>query len=462
MLVPLLGTTNNTLAGSVTTNQWIFPWGGSRASVLTAALGDTAGGRACMLPIGGTLSNFFAELDIAPGTGRSFTFTVTKNGTDTALTFTITEPATSGSDTTHTVSCSAADIIEVRVTSSSTTNTTPKVKSSGMQFQPTNNQETFAGCATGKNSPSNSATNYIGLWNTIANDVVWGTTIDIGHASLNSVAGTITALYIKERVAPGVGKSRQYQIYKNGSAEASSIVTISGTNTTGNVTGLSISVSAGDTLSLECIPSGTPTSAGGVCFGTAFTPTTDGETPLCGTVANTSYNSGSTERYHMTGADIFDNSDSTRQSKVPCNFILRNVRWELTNAPGSTKSFTFHSRIGGADGNLTFTIADLATTGSDLTNRDFLTQGNLINWSSVPTNAPTGGAMRWGAIADSSESFTIDTDLVKLAASLNVQQYYTGAITPALKKVTANIQLAPPIDTNPNEVWVETWEEQDP
>lgn len=36
------------------------------------------------------------------------------------------------------------------------------------------------------------------------------------------------------------------------------------------------------------------------------------------------------------------------------------------------------------------------------------------------------------------------------------------AITTTIKKVTANIQMAPPISTDPNEVWIETWEEQDP
>lgn len=66
------------------------------------------------------------------------------------------------------------------------------------------------------------------------------------------------------------------------------------------------------------------------------------------------------------------------------------------------------------------------------------------------------------AIKPAPAGMSINTALIKLTSNINLGQQYQETVSPILKKVTANIQLAPPISTDPNEVWIESWPEQDP
>lgn len=72
-----------------------------------------------IIPAAGTLQNFYVFVQAAPAAGRSWTLTVRKNGADTAVTCTIPGfNSQSCSDTTHTVSFAAGDLIAVHVTAS--------------------------------------------------------------------------------------------------------------------------------------------------------------------------------------------------------------------------------------------------------------------------------------------------------------------------------------------------------
>ena len=70
-----------------------------------------------VIPIGGTLSNFYASWEAAPGGTKNVTLTVRKNGADTSVKCTITGAATSCSDTTNSVTFSAGDRISIGATS---------------------------------------------------------------------------------------------------------------------------------------------------------------------------------------------------------------------------------------------------------------------------------------------------------------------------------------------------------
>jgi hypothetical protein len=74
-----------------------------------------------IVPVGGTLSNLYVRLDGTPGgasTGKSYTFTVRKNGADTTVTCTILETATTCSDTTNSVTFNAGDRISIKTVAS--------------------------------------------------------------------------------------------------------------------------------------------------------------------------------------------------------------------------------------------------------------------------------------------------------------------------------------------------------
>jgi hypothetical protein len=72
------------------------------------------------MPVAGNLSKFYVNLDGSPGTGNSYTFTVRKNGADQIdLQVVISGSATSGSDTSGSVSFAAGDLISIESTPAS-------------------------------------------------------------------------------------------------------------------------------------------------------------------------------------------------------------------------------------------------------------------------------------------------------------------------------------------------------
>lgn len=403
MITPLMGRLSNPGSGlqtGTTNDQWLPGWGGTDLAPSVAALGGTVGQRRCIVPCDGVLSDFHVSVDTAGGSSRAWTFWVTKNGVDTALTFTVTDPATTGSNA-NTVSVAAGDLIEIRVRASNT-GINQTLLSWGMSFSGSTFSQCLTGNATHQDGPATGATNYAGLWNNSSADNTafkWAASIDTTHENISPIAGSIKSMYIKLITAPGVGKSWAFTIYKNGSSQGASTVTISGTATTGNVTGLSIAVAAGDTLALEAVPTGTPTGSGGLCWGVAFTSTTDGESPLCGSVRNSGFNAASNQAFTPMGNHVFNNSEAGHQDLAPVAFTLRFLRWETTAAPGSGKTYDVISRNAGANGNLTLSIADAATTANDLSNNDSIAQAALFNFRMTTTGTPSGATMRWAACA---------------------------------------------------------------
>ncbi len=75
------------------------------------------------------------SLSADPGTDPdAYTFTLRKNGADTGLTCTIVADATTGNDTTHTVSVVAGDVLTMAAVPVSTPATTNIIVSFGMTF----------------------------------------------------------------------------------------------------------------------------------------------------------------------------------------------------------------------------------------------------------------------------------------------------------------------------------------
>src|SRR5689334_12075093 len=107
MTSPLFGSDNSAPSTSVANYNRIN-------ATYPASWTGTEGFRAT--PIGGalTLSNFYMLLDVAPGAGTSYTFTVMKNGSATALTVTISDAATTATDSTHSVSFAAGDTVSIQ------------------------------------------------------------------------------------------------------------------------------------------------------------------------------------------------------------------------------------------------------------------------------------------------------------------------------------------------------------
>lgn len=84
--------------------------------------------RAGFFPEGLDIKKLYVKLAVAPNTGKSRTFCLRDNGADTALTLTISDAATTGNDTTHTVTYSGVGKGDIATTPSGTPDASSEVK----------------------------------------------------------------------------------------------------------------------------------------------------------------------------------------------------------------------------------------------------------------------------------------------------------------------------------------------
>lgn len=146
-----------------------------------------------------------------------------------------------------------------------------------------------------------------------------------------------------------------------------------------------------------------------------------------------------------------DNQDHTGFGFQPTWALVE--RSDVSNA-GIVRSAAVHS----GDNSITID-ASVANAANKI--QSFISDGiNVGTDVSVNNNA----SVYYGfAFLDlTPELITVTPTLIKVAANINVQQSQELSIVSSVKKVSAMIQLAPPVSLDPNEVWVETWEEQDP
>jgi len=74
----------------------------------------------CAFPVAGKLKNFYVRLNQAPGAGKSFTFTIRKNGADTALVVTISGTDTVGQNTTNEIEIAVGDLVNIKIAPTNT------------------------------------------------------------------------------------------------------------------------------------------------------------------------------------------------------------------------------------------------------------------------------------------------------------------------------------------------------
>jgi hypothetical protein len=327
--------------------------------------------------IPGTVANLNVNATGAPGAGKSFTFTLYKNGIAQTLTCVIADTNTSCSDTNaaHAVTFAAGDTASWEVVPSGTpTNSTVSVSST---MTGTNADEVnFSGGTSG-------LTNSAATWVHISGG--GSVTTEASSSSIMPTSGTIDHLYLETSGTPGTGKSWTMAVVQNGSTSGIT-TTISNSGTTNSDLTHSISVAAGDTISLLATPSGTP-SGNILKWGFRFRPTVDGETPIIHQQSNGSQ--FVTVFESVTGAlGGFSTTEAARAYIVPVAFALRSLYTSIDIAPGVGKTRTVVSRINSSsNGTLTATISGAALSANDLTHSDNYSAGQTITWSRTLTGS---------------------------------------------------------------------------
>lgn len=217
---------------------------GASATIFTATAADYE----APVPTAGTFKNAGFELTAAPTSG-SLTITLFVNGVATALA--PSTSATSGRDTTNSVSVSAGDVVYWSVTWSGTPGATVPSTIS-VEFDPVTNGESILlnGCPTATSTTSTQFNFPAGSTQTYS-----GT-----ESTRQAVSGGATwyNFYVLLTTAPGVGTSIVHSIRKNASATGAISVTIADTATTGSNTSTQLTSVAGDLFSMRYVPTTTP------------------------------------------------------------------------------------------------------------------------------------------------------------------------------------------------------------
>lgn len=164
------------------------------------------------------------------------------------------------------------------------------------------------------------------------------------------IAGTISGFNVKINVAPGAGKNRTFELYKNGGATGYKVV-ISDSATSGSVGG-TLAVSAGDYLSIrDTLSSGTVAQKSS--YSLIFVTTPERIVWL-----NDVYDTGGGTQTAWNGRGI-----SAIEAPIFAAFTVASIYCYSHSAPATTITCTLYKN-GGATG-LSFTYVTPATNGSD-------------------------------------------------------------------------------------------------
>lgn len=359
----------------------LLTWGASDAAIRS------------VIPVAGVASQLYVEVGTAPAAGKSWALTFVKNGSDTGVTCTIADTATTCSDLAHTFTLAAGDTLSLKSVPSGTP-TSPGQFRFGWVFTGTANASSIILGSSRAIALATGTTEYNGLQMCGA-----------GNATLNlrdqvmPTAGTIDKLYVELDGAPGTaasGKNYAITVLKGGSAQTLTC-TITDTATTCNDTTHSFSVSAGDLVAIQFVPGSTPT-ARVARWGVRWTPTIEGEAVFLHSDGGAMNTAGSVRYVSPSGTtQTWTSTESTAQS-LTTSFTLKKLYVNLVTDP-NPGSYTLKSRIGGADGTLSVSIASGSTTGNDTTHTDTVANAAKIDVSQLSASSPTASVARFGFVA---------------------------------------------------------------
>jgi hypothetical protein len=342
-----------------------------------------------LVPAAGVLRKFRMVLSTAPGAGKSFTYTVRKNGSDTSLAITITGAATTtGQKLDYDLAIAAGDRLDIKSTSSGT----PAAGTLRWSFE-------FEGTDANRSIYSGSGSINQTTATTMSVQYFQGSETG-GAVQYIPTNGTFKSLYVHLPAAPGAGKSRTFTLVKNGGATGLT-VTISDAATTGNAS-VDVAITAGDSCYIAAAATNSP--AGYYAnTGISFDATVDGESFLLGgnganaNLANWATRYNAIPELHTWTSWTATESGVINYSQI-C--VLKKLYAFLSGTPGSGRNYAFTVRKDGASpaNGLVVTVVDLNTSASDLVHSITLADDSYIDIMCVPSGSPTTRVGYWSVV----------------------------------------------------------------
>jgi hypothetical protein len=380
--------------------------------------------------VDGTFSNFYFEIDVAPGSGKSRTITIFKNSSTTGVSVTISDLATSGS-TSGSFTVTAGDYLSLEVSSSGT-----PAGSGGQRYS-----IQFDSDNTGESGYTQTYGSFPDDTNPRRSGVFWscyqGSGIEVWNsataaadfANIVPCDGEITGTAMRINQSPGGGtKAVTVVVYKALAASPSTFVKQDGSggtvdtrvtcsNTTVNNTAtFSLPVAAGDRVYYEAIPENTPNTLGMLLtVGARFLADLDGES-IMGGFMRTALLQDDVE--YFTPHNIHDATGLTEGTLVLlgnpfASFSLSRFYGHLATAPGSGKSREILIRHNGATpaSSLAYTIAGTDQYGSDLTGSYLLSSGDTWELRSTPITGTANSTLSFSMVQSPAANPVVGTSI---------------------------------------------------
>jgi hypothetical protein len=174
----------------------------------------------------------------------------------------------------------------------------------------------------------------------------WSTTENRMRSTV-AAPGVLKELFIELQTAPGVGASRDFTVMHNGVASAITL-TISGAASSASATGLTLTVAAGDVISLRQVATGAAVGATGIRGSWVFEPT-DGVTTIYGSSHNISFAGAAAVEYQgaLFGTNTWVTVANNAMNIVSAAGTIDSIYINASAAPGGTAGLTYYLRKNG-------------------------------------------------------------------------------------------------------------------
>ncbi len=354
-----------------------------------------------------TVTNWFVKVANAPGSGKTLTLTIVKNGTDTAKVVTVTGTNTTGSDTSS-LSLAKGDRVSVKYELTAL-GTNP----GGLSY--TLLQSGSGQCVLfGGGSTQITASTFFGP---VGN--AQSTTEAQSYAPI-PFAGTIKNLYVGSDAAMTGTQSWTVTVRASGDTTLTCVLDVS--NATANHdTTHTPSVSAGNRMSVHVVAANSP-AASRISGGFVIVPTTSGD--ACFLASNQNQPSNSATRYMMPHANTGTAQASSEALAAPQAYLractIKSLYVQLSAGTGAAKSWAVTARLN----NATDTAATVTITNASIGNLTgqsvAVADGDLLDVKIVPTSTPSNTSLSTGIHYTISGELIVVPDAIAGAATVSV------------------------------------------
>jgi hypothetical protein len=353
-----------------------------------------------------TADNFYVNCAVAPGTGKSFVYTVQKNGTDTGITVTISGSAvTAAADTAHTAAFAQGDTISVKAVPSGTPSNPAGLRWNLRQSA----SGTFA--VLGGNSTTAITTTQ---FNVAQGATPLPSATEANCFTPSAIAGTASNLFVKCHVDPTPGNWTM--VLRKESADTTLTCSITaGQTTASSDTSHTASFVGTDRWGVRCVAASTP-AASRIQWGYTVTPTTDGDSCWGGSNAANQFTGAATQMMRVLSQQgSLSTADSAAYSTSPAG-TAKALYGYVQTTPGGGKSWTFGMFKNGSSSTLTLSAtANGVFSATGLT--EAVAQEDFINIDVIPVSTPAASRLATGITFSQSAPATTPVISVSPVAS---------------------------------------------